>query len=124
MFRLTHPFLRLLALGALGLASLEEAGAASPTTILFLGDSLTAGYGLDPDAAYPALVEARLQDAGHEVEVLNGGLSGETTAGGLRRVRWVMRRPIDILVIALGGNDLLRGLPPEQTEANLEAIIE
>jgi acyl-CoA thioesterase-1 len=93
-------------------------------TLLFLGDSLTAGYGLDPEEAYPALIEDALNADGIEVNVINGGLSGETSAGGLRRLRWVLRRPVELLVIALGANDSLRGLPPEDTQKNLEGMIE
>lgn len=111
----------LLALVLLGpLAAQDEAS----TTVLFLGDSLTAGFGLDPEDAYPALVGALLRSDGHEIRVINGGLSGETSAGGARRVRWVMRQRVDILVLALGANDGLRGLDPDQTRENLQAIID
>lgn len=91
--------------------------------IVCLGDSLTAGYGLDPAFAFPALVQRSLKESLPEVEVVNAGVSGDTTAGALRRVNWVLRTPADILVVALGGNDALRGLPPEETRANLTAII-
>lgn len=91
--------------------------------IVCLGDSLTAGYGLDPAFAFPALVQRSLKESLPEVEVVNAGVSGDTTAGALRRVNWVLRTPADILVVALGGNDALRGLPPEETRANLMAII-
>lgn len=91
--------------------------------IVCLGDSLTAGYGLDPEYAFPALLQRSLGESLPEVEVVNAGLSGDTTAGGLRRVNWVLKTPADILVVALGGNDALRGLPPEETRANLMAII-
>lgn len=93
-------------------------------TLLFFGDSLTAGYGLDPDEAFPALIQARLDARGGGWRVVNAGLSGETTAGGLRRLDWVLRQPVDVVVIELGGNDGLRGLPPEQTRANLAAMVD
>lgn len=97
----------------------------APTkTILFYGDSLTAGYGLSPEEAFPALVEKHLTEMGSEVKVINAGLSGETTAGGLSRIDWVLRQPVDIFVLELGGNDGLRGLPLEQTRTNLQGIID
>lgn len=92
-------------------------------TILFLGDSITAGFGLETEQAFPSLIEAILSSEGYKPIVINGGLSGETTAGGLRRLRWVMQRPIDVLVIALGANDGLRGLEVEDIEENLRKII-
>lgn len=92
--------------------------------VVFLGDSLTAGYGLDPEEAYPAVVGAKMRAAGLKLDVVNAGLSGDTTAAGLRRTAWVLRRPIAIFVLALGGNDGLRGIPPAETERNLQAIID
>ena len=97
---------------------------AEPPTILFLGDSLTAGFGLEPDLAFPQRVAEKLEADGLPAEIVNAGLSGETTAGGLRRVNWLLRREIDILFLALGGNDALRALDPAQTEANLRGIFE
>ena len=91
--------------------------------IVFLGDSLTAGYGLDPGNAYPKLVERALQADDPEVTVVNAGISGDTTAGGLQRVDWILRQPIDVFVLALGANDALRGLPVESAKDNLRAII-
>lgn len=99
-------------------------GTASVKTILFFGDSLTAGYGLSPEEAFPALVEKQLTKNGKPNKVINAGLSGETTAGGLSRIDWVLRQPIDVFVLELGGNDGLRGLPLEQTKKNLQAIID
>lgn len=95
-------------------------------TIVFLGDSLTAGYGLDnPSAqAYPALIQDKIDDAKLDWRAVNAGLSGDTTAGGLRRINWLLRQKIDILVLALGGNDGLRGVAPKATKANLNGIIE
>jgi acyl-CoA thioesterase I len=97
--------------------------AAETKTLLFFGDSLTAGYGLDPDEAFPALIQRKLDETHPGWRVVNAGLSGETTAGGLRRLDWIMRQPVDIFVIELGGNDGLRGIPPETSRANLEAMI-
>lgn len=96
----------------------------APKTILFFGDSLTAGYGLSPDEAFPALVEKKLVRNGKPSKVVNAGLSGETSAGGLSRIDWILRQPVDIFVLELGANDGLRGLPPDQTQKNLQAIID
>ena len=92
--------------------------------ILFYGDSLTAGNGLSVDEAFPALIQKKLTADGKAVKVINAGLSGETSAGGLARLDWVLRQPIDIVVLELGANDGLRGLPLDQTEKNLQAIID
>jgi acyl-CoA thioesterase-1 len=102
------------------------AGAGEAKILLFFGDSLTAGYGLeDPSAqAFPALIQKKLDDAGLPWRVVNAGLSGETSAGGLRRVDWILRQRVEVFVLELGGNDGLRGLPPETTRANLQAIID
>lgn len=92
--------------------------------ILILGDSITAGYGLAREEAYPALLQKKVDDEGLAYEVVNAGVSGDTTAGGLRRIDWALgQRGADVLVIALGGNDGLRGLSPEETEKNLAGII-
>jgi len=100
--------------------------AAAPRTVVFLGDSLTAGYGLaDPASeAYPALIAERLRAARTPWKVVNAGISGDTTAGGLRRIDWTLRAPVDVLVVALGANDGLRGVDPAVTAANLRGIIE
>ena len=95
-----------------------------PKVILFFGDSLTAGYGLSPEEAFPAVVEKSLQKAGVQARIINAGLSGETSAGGLSRVDWVLRQPIDVFVLELGANDGLRGLPIRDTRKNLQAIID
>ncbi len=92
--------------------------------ILFFGDSLTAGYGLSREQAFPALVEKRLNEMGGNYTIINAGLSGETSAGGKSRIDWILKRPIDIMVLELGANDGLRGLPLEQTRQNLQAIID
>jgi acyl-CoA thioesterase I len=96
----------------------------APKTILFFGDSLTAGYGLSPEEAFPALVEKKLVKNGKPSKVVNAGLSGETSAGGLTRIDWILRQPVDIFVLELGANDGLRGLPLDQTQKNLQAIID
>ena len=101
-------------------------GAGEPRTIVFFGDSLTAGYGLaDPDTeSYPAIIQQKL-DAGHfPWRAVNAGLSGETTSAGLRRVDWILRQRVDIFVLALGGNDGLRGIEPSVSAANLQGIID
>lgn len=94
------------------------------TTVLVLGDSLAAGLGLERDEAFPALLEKKAEAAGHEVEVINAGVSGDTTAGGLRRLNWLLNREIDVMILELGANDGLRGIPPETTAKNLQAIID
>jgi acyl-CoA thioesterase I len=93
-------------------------------SILFFGDSLTAGYGLSTEEAFPALVEKKINEKEKRCTVINAGLSGETSAGGLARIDWVLRQPVDIFVLELGANDGLRGLPLQQTEKNLQAIID
>lgn len=106
-----------------------DVAATNPTAnkrgrIVVLGDSITAGYGLTPSQAYPALLQGMLHAAGLQYEVVNAGVSGDTTAGGLRRVDWALSRGADVVIIALGGNDGLRGISPKQTAANLAGIIE
>lgn len=95
-----------------------------PQSILFFGDSLTAGYGLSPEMAFPSLIEKQLNKSGPSVKITNAGLSGETSAGGLARIDWVLRQRIDIFVLELGANDGLRGLPLSQTKSNLQGIID
>lgn len=92
--------------------------------ILFFGDSITAGLGVDKQQAFPALIQDRIDSLGLNYEVVNGGLSGETSAGGLRRISWVMQRPVDIMVLELGGNDGLRGIDLSSTKQNLQGIID
>jgi len=118
--RLLRFLLFWLASGAIGV------GAAELKTILFFGDSLTAGLGLeDPSTqAFPALIQKKLDAAGLPWRAVNAGLSGETSAGGLRRVDWILRQHVEVFVLELGGNDGLRGLPPETTRANLQTIID
>jgi len=92
--------------------------------ILFLGDSITAGYGIDQDDAFPARVETRLTDAGYSVTGIDAGVSGDTSTGGLNRLDWLLQNRVDILVLELGGNDGLRGIDLSLTRSNLGAIIE
>ena len=92
--------------------------------VVILGDSLTAGYGIDPDEAYPALLQQKVDAAKLPFTIVNAGLSGDTTAGGLRRVDWILKQPVDVLVIELGGNDGLRGIPISETRTNLQGIID
>ena len=103
-------------------------GAESPETlgktIVVLGDSLAAGYGLDPSDSYPAILQKKIGDAGWNFRVINAGVSGDTTAGGLRRLDWLLKRKIDVLLLELGGNDGLRGVAVESIKTNLQAIIE
>ena len=96
----------------------------SPKRIVILGDSITAGYGLDPSEAYPALLQKKIDQENLPYSVSNAGVSGDTTAGGLRRIAWAMSKGADVLVIALGGNDGLRGISPEETKKNLLGIAE
>jgi acyl-CoA thioesterase-1 len=91
--------------------------------IAVLGDSLTAGFGVAKDEAFPALLQARLQREGYDYRVVNAGVSGDTSAGGLRRVDWILKAKPDLVVVALGGNDGLRGQSPAALRDNLESII-
>lgn len=97
--------------------------AAMEKTVVFLGDSLSAGFGVDRSEAFPALIEEKIRAANLPFRVENAGLSGDTSAGGLRRIDWLLQRRIDVLVVELGGNDGLRGLPVAKMKANLLAII-
>jgi acyl-CoA thioesterase-1 len=92
--------------------------------ILFLGTSLTAGYGIGAEHAYPALIQQKLDSAGYSLRVVNAGISGETSAGGLRRIDWSLQQPVAILVLELGANDGLRGLSVSDMRDNLEKIIQ
>jgi acyl-CoA thioesterase-1 len=91
--------------------------------VVFLGDSLTAGLGLDAEQAFPAVVGGMLRDEGLPVEVVNAGVSGDTTAGGLRRLDWLLKQSPDVVVVGLGGNDGLRGLELKASEQNLREIV-
>ena len=93
-------------------------------TLVFLGDSLTAGQGLSKEQAFPALIEARLASEGRPWKVVNAGISGDTTAGGAARLDWVFRQKVDVLFLCLGANDGLRGVPVAETERNLRVILD
>lgn len=93
-------------------------------TILFFGNSLTAGYGLDPAESFPALIQQKLDSMQAPYHVVNAGVSGETSSGGAGRVDWILRQPVDIFVLELGANDGLRGIPLAETKKNLQAIID
>jgi acyl-CoA thioesterase-1 len=105
-----------------GAAVAEEAD--STRTVLFYGDSLTAGYGIDREQAFPALIQARIDSLGWDYEVYNAGLSGETSAGGLRRIDWILRQKVDVFVLELGANDGLRGIDLKDTRSNLQGIVD
>ncbi|MCR4266955.1 arylesterase [Nitratireductor sp. ZSWI3] len=100
------------------------AARAEPVQIVGFGDSLMAGYGLGPGESFPEKLEAALQAKGFDVAVANAGVSGDTTSGGLTRLEWSVPEEADVVVVELGANDMLRGIPPASTEANLEAIVE
>ncbi|GAB3807638.1 arylesterase [Spirosoma humi] len=105
-------------------ADAKPANTAQKQTILFYGNSLTAGYGVEPAQAFPALIGQKIDSAGLNYTVVNAGLSGETTAGGKSRIGWVLRKPVAVFVLELGGNDGLRGLPLTATRQNLQAIMD
>jgi acyl-CoA thioesterase-1 len=105
-------------------AFLTGGAPAAPRTVLILGDSITAGYGLDSEESYPALLQKKIDGQGWSFRVINAGQSGDTSAGGLGRLDWLLKNRIDVLVLELGGNDGLRGLPVETTRKNLQAIID
>lgn len=106
---------------ALGLTA--GAAQAEPLRLVALGDSLTQGYGLPEDEGFVPQLEAWLQGQGLDVEVINAGVSGDTTAGGLARMDWTLQEPVDAMLVALGGNDLLRGLSPQSSRDNLDGIL-
>jgi acyl-CoA thioesterase-1 len=101
--------------------------ASQPTknkNIVFFGNSLTAGYGVDPSVSFPSLIQVKIDLLKLPYRVVNAGLSGETSAGGNSRIDWVLRQPLDIFILELGGNDGLRGIPMSETKKNLQAIID
>jgi acyl-CoA thioesterase-1 len=104
-------------------ASTAPSTTAAPA-VVFLGDSLTAGYGLDPDQAYPALIQRKIDEAGLNYRVVNAGVSGETSAGARRRIEWLLAQPVAVLVVETGANDGLRGQDPSATAENIQAIID
>lgn len=141
MLKITFPFLLfILALTACSETQKPDAAADSsaPSTtentedpqevqkprIVFFGNSLTAGYGLQSEESFPSLIQQKVDELGLDYEVVNAGLSGETTSGGLGRIDWVLRQPIDVLVIELGANDGLRGISTDETRKNLQTMID
>jgi acyl-CoA thioesterase-1 len=108
---------------ALLLAVIAPAAEPGRETIIVLGDSIAAGNGVDPSESFPGLIQERIREKGWNYELVNAGVSGDTTAGGLRRISWLLKRQVHILVLELGGNDGLRGISPDETRANLEKII-
>jgi acyl-CoA thioesterase I len=101
-----------------------SAATAAAPTILFLGTSLTAGFGLPGEQAYPARIQEKIDSAGLPFRVVNAGVSGETSAGALRRVDWLLRQPFEVLVLETGANDMLRGADLDSTRANIQAIVD
>ena len=106
-----------------GSAASRDANSIRTPVVLFFGTSLTAGYGLNPDQAFPALIEQKARAEGTPIKAVNAGLSGETTAGALRRIDWVLRTTADLVVIEAGANDALRGLSPAAAKKNLEQLV-
>lgn len=96
----------------------------NPKRVLIFGDSITAGYGIDQEKAYPALIQGKVDSLGWNFDIINAGSSGETSAGGARRIDWMMRQHIDVLILELGGNDGLRGVDLNDTRKNLQTIID
>jgi acyl-CoA thioesterase-1 len=107
---------------SVGIKAVEQTS--NQKNILFFGTSLTAGLGLDPQEAYPALIQQKIDSLNLPYKVINGGLSGETSAGGKSRIDWLLKQPITIFVLELGANDGLRGLSVKETTANLQDIID
>ena len=103
---------------------LKKQKTADRKVILFFGTSLTAGMGLDPNEAFPAVIQEKIDSLNLPYEVVNAGLSGETTAGGKNRINWVLNQKVAVFVLELGANDGLRGVPLTETKSNLQAIID
>jgi len=106
------------------LAAPSDEAAERRPVVLFVGTSLTAGYGLSEHEAFPALIQGELDAAGLPLEVVNAGVSGDTSAGGLRRIDWLLRLPVAVLVLELGANDMLRGMDVDVMRDNLAEILE
>jgi len=102
----------------------DSATIAKKKTIVFFGNSLTAGYGLSPSQAFPAVIQKKIDSLGLPYQVINAGVSGETSSGGKTRIDWILRQPVDIFVLELGANDGLRGIPLAETKKNLQFIID
>jgi acyl-CoA thioesterase-1 len=116
-----HKILLCLVLFTLGFTETNED---DPKMVLFIGDSLAAGYGLQASQAFPSLIQQKVDGLNWNFKVINAGLSGDTSAGGLRRIDWLLRGRVDVLVLELGGNDGLRGIDLASTRANLQGIID
>ena len=97
--------------------------ASEKKTIVFFGNSLTAGYGLSPSEAFPAIIQKKIDSSGLPYRVINAGVSGETSSGGNSRIDWILRQPLDVFILELGANDGLRGIPVPETKKNLQSII-
>jgi acyl-CoA thioesterase-1 len=115
-----HPLMAILAFAL----AVPAWPAQAQSTLVFLGDSLTAGYGLDRSESFPSLLEAHLRRSGLPWKVVNAGVSGDTSAGALARLDWIYRAKVDFMVVCIGSNDGLRGLPPALLERNLGAILD
>lgn len=102
----------------------ESVGVAKKKTIIFFGNSLTAGYGLSTEQAFPALIQKKIDSLGLPYTVINAGVSGETSSGGKTRIDWILQQQVDIFVLELGANDGLRGIPLSATKKNLQEIID
>ena len=102
----------------------DSVSVAKKKTIVFFGNSLTAGYGLSPSQAFPAVIQKKIDSLSLPYQVINAGVSGETSSGGKTRIDWILRQPVDIFVLELGANDGLRGIPLSETKKNLQAIID
>src|SRR5215216_6655025 len=109
--------------GPVGAAGAPVAAADSRRTVLFLGTSLTVGLGLDPDSAYPQLIQRKIDANSLPYQVVNAGVSGETSAGLLRRLDWVLQRPADVVVVETGANDGLRGIPVEAVRSSISDVL-
>jgi acyl-CoA thioesterase-1 len=114
----------LVCIGAIAALSSPSTAAARTPKIVVLGDSLTSGRGIGKNASYPAILQERLEDSGYKYEVVNAGISGDTTARALRRYRETLDDDVEILIVALGANDGLRGVPVDQVKSNLSTIID
>jgi acyl-CoA thioesterase-1 len=106
------------------LAGAPDADHDTRKTILFVGTSLTAGYGIDPQQAYPSLIQRRIDSLGLNYDAINAGVSGETSSGALHRMDWLLRQPVDVFVLETGANDGLRGLPVDSLRSNIQHILD
>jgi acyl-CoA thioesterase I len=114
----------LLLAAALMMVALPSVFAETRKTVVVLGDSLAAGFGVEPGEAYPALLQGKINAAGLPYTIVDAGVSGDTTSDGLGRIDWLLRRKMDVLIVELGGNDGLRGVPAATIQSNLQAIID